>query len=126
SDVCSYDISVLKNNKKIQKQIMMPDNKTEALLVGAPIQNKGKAIFVYQSLALVNQTKSDTTKIIYLGAGIAVILTIIFALFLSTRITSPLIKMREAAFDVTRDEFNTKVPILTNDEIGEEDRVCKR
>src|SRR5690625_4402244 len=27
--------------------------------------------------------------------------------------------MREAAFDLTRGEFNTKVPILTHDEIGE-------
>src|SRR5699024_10786833 len=43
----------------------------------------------------------------------------IFAVFLSTRITSPLIKMREAAFELARGEFNTKVPILTHDEIGE-------
>src|SRR5690625_7958776 len=46
-------------------------------------------------------------------------LTSIFAIFLSTQITAPLIKMREAAFDVTKGEFNTKVPILTHDEIGE-------
>ncbi len=30
-----------------------------------------------------------------------------------------MIKMREAAIDLTRGEFNTKVPILTHDEIGE-------
>src|SRR5699024_7091907 len=113
-------------NKKIQKQIMLPDNKTEALLVGAPIQNKGKAIFVYHARALGNQTKSDTTKTMYLGAGIAVMFTIIFAFFSSTRIPSPLIKMREAAFDLTRGEFNTKVPILTHDEIGELAMVFNR
>src|SRR5690625_395723 len=110
---------VLSNNQKIKKQIMMPDSEAEALIVGAPIADKGKAIFVYQSLAVVDQTKAETTKIIYLAAGIAIVLTTIFAFFLSTRITSPLIKMREAAFNLTRGEFNTKVPILTHDEIGE-------
>src|SRR5699024_3697102 len=88
--------------------------------------DKGKAIFVYQSLAVVDQTKAETTKIIYLAAGIAIVLTTIFAFFLSTRITSPLIKMREAAFNLTRGEFNTKVPILTHDEIGELAMVFNR
>src|SRR5699024_380325 len=35
------------------------------------------------------------------------------------RITAPLIKMREAALDLTRREFNTKVAILTQVGIGE-------
>src|SRR5690606_22213549 len=35
-----------------------------------------------------------------------------------TRITAPLRKMREAAFEVARGKFDTKVPILTHDEIG--------
>src|SRR5699024_4894725 len=74
---------------------------------------------VYQTLDVIHQTKAQTTKIIFHAAGIAIILTIIFAVFLSTRITSPLIKMREAAFELARGEFNTKVPILTHDEIGE-------
>ena len=117
---------VLSNNQKIKKQIMMPDSEAEALIVGAPIADKGKAIFVYQSLAVVDQTKAETTKIIYLAAGIAIVLTTIFAFFLSTRITSPLIKMREAAFNLTRGEFNTKVPILTHDEIGELAMVFNR
>jgi two-component system sensor histidine kinase ResE len=34
--------------------------------------------------------------------------------------------MREAAFDLTRGEFNTKVPILTHDEIGELAMVFNR
>lgn len=117
---------VLMKDSEIKKQIMMPDSNTEALIVGAPVVSKGKAIFVYQSLAVVDQTKAETTKIIYLAAGIAIVLTTIFAFFLSTRITSPLIKMREAAFDLTRGEFNTKVPILTHDEIGELAMVFNR
>lgn len=109
---------VVTNNQEIRKQIVLPNTEIEAMIVGTPIENSDGAIFVYQSLDVIDQTKAETTKIIFLAAGIAIILTTIFAFFLSTRITSPLIKMREAAFDLTRGEFNTKVPILTHDEIG--------
>src|SRR5699024_8693696 len=76
-------------------------------------------IFIYQSLDVINKTKAETTKIIFIAAAIAIVLTTIFAFFLSTRITAPLIKMREAAIGLAKGEFSTKVPVLTNDEIGE-------
>src|SRR5699024_9718758 len=106
--------------------IFLPNTDMEVMIVGTPIPSVDGAVFVYQSLEVVEQTKAETTKIIFLAAGIAIILTTIFAFFLSTRITSPLIKMREAALDLTRGEFNTKVPILTHDEIGELAMAFKR
>ncbi|MFA1822788.1 ATP-binding protein [Virgibacillus oceani] len=110
--------AVLEGNTDVRKQMNLPNSEIEVMLVGIPFADNG-AIFVYQSLDVIEQTKAETTRIIFLAAGIAIILTTFFAFFLSTRITSPLIKMREAAFDLTRGEFNTKVPILTHDEIGE-------
>src|SRR5690625_7441067 len=89
------------------------------MAVATPAHNNQGTVFVYQSLDAIDQTRAETTRIIFLAAGIAIILTTIFAFFLSTRISSPLIKMREAALGLTRGEFDTKVPILTNDEIGE-------
>ncbi|ALC90077.1 histidine kinase [Bacillus sp. FJAT-18017] len=91
-------------------------------IIGVPLQLIGEdngAVFIYQSISVVQNTTRDTTKFILLVAGVAIVLTTIFAFFLSTRITSPLRKMREAAFEVARGKFDTKVPILTNDEIGE-------
>jgi len=110
---------VLTERKNVNKQLTIPDEDLEVMIVGVPVLGEGGAVFVYQSLDVINHTKAETTRIIFLAAGIAIILTTIFAFFLSTRITAPLIKMREAASDLTRGEFNTKVPILTNDEIGE-------
>src|SRR5690625_6523 len=110
---------VLTERKNVNKQLTIPDEDLEIMIVGVPVLGEGGAVFVYQSLDVINHTRAETTRIIFLAAGIAIILTTIFAFFLSTRITAPLIKMREAAFDLTRGEFNTKVPILTNDEIGE-------
>jgi len=109
---------VLNNEQIVKRQVTLSEDDNEIMMVGSPTENGG-AIFVYQSLDVINQTRNQTTKLILLSAGIAIILTTFFAVFLSTKITSPLIKMREAAYNLTRGEFNTKVPVLTHDEIGE-------
>jgi two-component system sensor histidine kinase ResE len=98
------------------------DTYNEIIIVGVPFtSNDGEnsAVFLYQSLFAVQQTTEQTTRLIFLAAGIAFMLTTFFAFFLSSRITSPLIKMREAALQMAKGEFDTRLPILTHDEIGE-------
>ncbi|QOR68968.1 HAMP domain-containing protein [Cytobacillus suaedae] len=97
-------------------------NSEEMFIIGTPLHvdnNKQGAVFLYQSLNEVRETTKQTTRFILLAAGIAIVLTTIFAFFLSTRITAPLRKMRQAAFEVARGKFDTKVPMVTHDEIGE-------
>jgi two-component system, OmpR family, sensor histidine kinase ResE len=119
---------VFTERKKVHKKTYLPniqlgnDRYSELLIVGVPLEmENGKygAVFIYQSLKIVEDTTRHTTKFIFLAAFIAIVLTTIFAFFLSTRITAPLRKMRQAAFEVARGKFDTKVPILTHDEIGE-------
>lgn len=118
---------VFTHRTQVIKEISVSDmerrgNRYENLIVvGVPFQLDGQhgGIFVYQSLSVLKDTTQQTTKLIFLAAGIAIILTTFFAFFLSTRITSPLRKMKEAAFLVSKGEFDTKVPFLSNDEIGE-------
>lgn len=93
----------------------------EVLVIGMPIelvQNRSAVLYVYQYLEIVEEALLQTKNIIYLAAGIAIVLTTIFAFFLSTRITAPLRKMRQASLEVAKGNFDTKVPILTRDEIG--------
>src|SRR5699024_12715663 len=87
------------------------------MVIGIPMRKQQGAIYVLQSLDVINQTRAETTRIIYVGAAIAIILTTIFAFFLSTRITAPLIQMRKAAIQVAKGEFNTKLPVFFTDEI---------
>lgn len=107
------DFPVIQNGKEIHNHV---------LIVGLPIkQSNGEtgAVYVYQSLQNIKESTTHTTLFIFLAAGIAIILTTIFAFFLSTRVTAPLRKMREAAFHIAKGEFDMKVPMLTHDEIGE-------
>ncbi|WP_428908969.1 ATP-binding protein [Niallia sp. Krafla_26] len=92
------------------------------IIIGVPLTGKdgqNGAVYIYQSVEVVEEMARETTEYILLAAGIAIILTTFFAFFLSTRINAPLRKMKQAAFEVARGKFDTKVPIVTNDEIGE-------
>ncbi|RSL34640.1 HAMP domain-containing protein [Salibacterium salarium] len=94
----------------------------EIFVVGMPfesINGEEGSLYLYQSLEIIEDTTGETKQIILLSAGIAIILTTVFAFFLSTRITAPLRKMRQLALNVSKGDFETRVPILTNDEIGQ-------
>ncbi|MDP4105822.1 MAG: ATP-binding protein [Bacillota bacterium] len=115
---------VFDGHTKVEKVTTLSASQSDGSysIVGVPLHlsgDKNGAVFIYQSLNVVKETSQSTTKFILLVAGVAIILTTIFAFFLSTRIAAPLRKMREAAFEVARGKFDTKVPILTHDEIGE-------
>ncbi len=116
---------VFKNDKMVKKMASFTaSNKEDSqlLIIGVPIHQAGKdngAVFIMQSLSVMEETTRSTKKFILLAAGVAIILTTIFAFFLATRINAPLRKMKQAAFEIARGKFDTKVPILTNDEIGE-------
>jgi two-component system sensor histidine kinase ResE len=123
SKVFKEEKVVTKRTAHLQEDFLdfVKNDEDEMLIVGVPFTYKGEksGVFVYQSLLVVRETTKHTTKLILLAAGIAIVLTTVFAFFLSTRITFPLRKMREVAFEVARGKFDTKVPILTHDEIGE-------
>ena len=112
---------VLKEEAAATKKRSLDDSaESEYIVVGEPFDNGGTigAVYVSQSLDSMRNTAESTTKFIILAAGVAIILTTIFAFFLSTRITAPLRKMREAAFEVARGKFDTKLPTPSSDEIG--------
>src|SRR5699024_11201265 len=110
--------NVLKRHK-VNENMKFEHNSSEVIVVGMPLEDQNGGIFLFQTLDVINQTRAQTTKIIFVAAGIAIVLTTIFAFFLSTRITAPLIRMREAASSLAKGNFNTEVPVLTHDEIGE-------
>ncbi|WP_243386470.1 ATP-binding protein [Bacillus kexueae] len=119
--------NAFKNNEEIsvvltaQSSVLTEKEENEMIIVGSPFKLNGEHgyVFVARSLLVINETTKQTTQYILLAAGIAIILTTIFAFFLSTRITYPLRKMREVAMELANGKFNTKVPKLTHDEIGE-------
>lgn len=111
--------TAITKNEDYSSKITISNQSPEIMVIGRPLIDEDGAIFVFQSLDVLDQTKAETTKIIFVAAAIAIVLTTIFAFFLSTRITLPLVQMKEAATELAKGEFNTKLPVVSNDEIGE-------
>ncbi|MBN6888377.1 two-component system, OmpR family, sensor histidine kinase ResE [Cytobacillus horneckiae] len=111
--------------KKVSSYFAIDDEQIDdpdILIIGVPLPESNSedgAVFIYQSLEVMQETTQSTTQYILLAAGVAIVLTTIFAFFLSTRITSPLRKMKEAVSAAAKGNFDTKVPYLSRDEIGE-------
>ncbi|MFX3617215.1 MAG: ATP-binding protein [Sporolactobacillus sp.] len=95
---------------------------TQLMVVGIPMRlsdGRHGTVYVYQSLQIAQNAMDRSKKLIYISTGIAIILTTFFAFFLSTRIGLPLRKMRSAALQVARGNFDMNVPVITTDEVGE-------
>ncbi len=122
---------VFEENATVEQEITLPLKNEERgrhfsenrlIMIGIPLHmfsNQQGAVFIYQSLDVMQDAVNETTNIIWLAAFISFCLTTFFALFLSRQITKPLWKMREVAVNVTKGRFDVEVPIYTHDEIGE-------
>lgn len=112
-------MDLFEKHEPYNEKVILDHEETEIMVIGLPVDRDDGMVFLFETLDIINRTKAETTNIIFIAASIAIVLTTVFAFFLSTRITAPLIKMREAAIGLVKGEFKTKVPVLTNDEIGE-------
>ncbi|MBA4603837.1 HAMP domain-containing protein [Thermoactinomyces sp. AMNI-1] len=89
-----------------------PFLKNDVLLVAVPHIVGGKtvgAIVLYQTQEQLSET--DIKRWIFYSSLIGITLTTIFAFFLSTRITLPLIQMKKAVEKMARGEFSIRVPV---------------
>ena len=97
------------------------ERELDVIIVGVPYyieEQLSGAVFLYQKLDVIKQTIHCTQRLILYAAAIAICLTTIFAFFLSTRVTAVLRQMKLAADNMARGDFHIRVPIRTNDEIG--------
>src|SRR5699024_9620530 len=116
---CAALVANVLSRNSMNEKLKFEHDSAEIIVVGMPLENQNGGIFLFQTLDVINQTRAQTTKIIFVAARIAIVLTTIFAFFVSKQITAPLIRMREAASGLAKGEFDTKIPVLTHDEIGE-------
>ncbi|WP_142836487.1 ATP-binding protein [Planococcus salinarum] len=118
---------VFESDETVMKQMLLPsltdeDRMESYIVLASPLQTGEElhgTVFIYQSLEVMDRTAERTTNIVFLSAFIALLLTTFFAFFLSSRITSPLRKMREGAFELAKGNFDTRVKSTSKYEIGQ-------
>ncbi|PYI54973.1 ATP-binding protein [Paenibacillus flagellatus] len=82
----------------------------------APVRG---VVVLYQAQLTLAYTQAYFQNLFVIAAVIGFLLTTLFAFFLSTKITQPLLQMKKAADFITLGEYKTRVPVSSSDEIGE-------
>nr|WP_246627851.1 ATP-binding protein [Paenibacillus oenotherae] len=90
---------------------------TIMLLVAVVLIILGMFLLQYIDSAFTN---SGDVKVLFVyTAVIGFLLSTFFAFFLSTKITQPLLQLKKAADLISQGEYRTRVPIRSNDELGD-------
>ncbi|MDA8226709.1 MAG: ATP-binding protein [Desulfitobacterium hafniense] len=91
------------------------------LSVAIPVR-KGQeidmAVFLYAPLQPMTETANEIRTVVFTGAAGAVVLATILALVLSKTISRPLLAINRAAAQMIQGNFQEKVEVTTQDEIG--------
>src|SRR5699024_7486793 len=81
-----YEGEVVTKEVSVKKGANENKRGSNIIITGVPLKadkDKQGGVFIYQSLGVLKETTKQTTKLIVLAAGIAIILTTFFAFFLS-------------------------------------------
>jgi signal transduction histidine kinase len=90
------------------------------IIVGIPIKESTlTGIVLYAAKQPMIETVNQFKRMIFLSGFGAVLLAIGLTWVLSRRITNPLLKMKRAAQDLSKGNFQVKVPVTGNDEIAQ-------
>ncbi|MCS7462429.1 cell wall metabolism sensor histidine kinase WalK [Paenibacillus doosanensis] len=84
------------------------------------------AAVLYQSTQSVEATQAYVMRLFAYVSMAGFLMTTFFAFFLLTRITQPLQQLRKAADLISHGEYGTRVPISSDDEIGELSKTFNR
>lgn len=98
------------------------DTSLPILVVAAPLRTADGfqgALLLYQTIEDFDETLADVRFLIFVVGVIAFTSTTFFAFFLSSRITSPLLQMKETAHRIAEGDFHAEIPIRSTDEIGD-------
>lgn len=115
------DIEKLYQGQTVVHKGNNPYFKTDVLSVGIPfkgLQNQNRAIMIHAPLEpLANELKRLQMLAVYTAVG-GIILAALLSLFFSRLLSKPLVKMNEAALAMASGNYQQRVNIQTNDEIG--------
>lgn len=114
---------VFDQDKHVTKTITVEyqDTLHRYILLGFPSQafDTNGAIILYQDINSIVDTIQYICLIISGVTLLLILLTTIFAFFLSTKITKPLLLLKDSAFKVARGEQTGRLVTHSRDEIGE-------
>ena len=109
--------------KTVFGQGFSPLLQVPTLTVATPIQDKNGAIIgvvlLHSPLSGMEEAAGQGMKILWVSAGIALLLASVFSLLFSLKFTKPLNMMKRTAEEMAEGDYAVRSGVQQNDEIGE-------
>lgn len=96
--------------------------KEKVIATISPVQNNGQTmgyVYMFQDTQSIHELIERLNDHFIFAGTVSVILTLIIIFFLSRGIANPLIKMKEATFEISRGNFSVSLPKMSDDELGD-------
>jgi len=93
--------------------------KTPHYVAASPLYNNYGAVYSTASVSTVTNLLSTVVKIYLVSAVLPIILMFVSIYAMTYRITKPLKSMSEASKAMARGDFSRRIPVMSDDEIGE-------
>lgn len=114
-------VNILKEGKYFERGYINPETKEQFFFVGRPIIADGKfsgGVFVFSSIDKIHRLMHDIRTWIISSIIGSIILALGFTLFVSKRLSKPLIKMEKATREISKGNLKTKIESKSHDELG--------
>jgi len=114
-------LQILREGMHFERSYEDMTNNEEYFYVGRPIMEQGimtGGVFVFSSVNEINQIMNNIRNWIVGSLLLTLLLAFIYTLFVSKKLSKPLIEMEKATKEIARGNLNTEVNINTNDELG--------
>ncbi|KNH22895.1 hypothetical protein ACS78_10920 [Priestia megaterium] len=111
----------LRESKHFERGYTDPKTKEYFFTVGRPILENGKfegGILVFSSIDAIHRSLHNVRNWILITIIGSIFLALGYTLFVSKKLSSPLIKMEKATRAIARGNLETKVNITSKDEVG--------
>lgn len=88
-------------------------------VVGRPVEDINGAVYSTASVSTINNLLSAVVKLYLFSAVLPILLMFISIYVMTYRVTKPLKSMSEASRAMARGDFSKRIPVMSDDEIGE-------
>ncbi|MEI5906686.1 HAMP domain-containing sensor histidine kinase [Bacillus spongiae] len=105
----------------VEEELVRHSDDERFLSIGKPIIHEQQfigAIFVIESLSQMDSSIKQIQEALILAGVGAVLLSVGIIIIVSKRLSKPLLQMEKAARSIAKGDFDTKLMIQSNDEIG--------
>ncbi|WP_019153633.1 sensor histidine kinase [Robertmurraya massiliosenegalensis] len=114
-------LQILRKGKYFDRGYKNPETNEEFFFVGRPLIVEGKfsgGIFVFSSIDKIHQLMHSIRNWIIVSIIGSIMLALFYTLFVSRKISKPLILMERATREIAKGNLTTQIKIKSNDEIG--------